>query len=80
MACVRASIPVAAVRPGGMPTMSSGSSTATSGVTCQSTIAILTCLSSSVTMQNLVISLAVPAVVFTATIGSIFFALLFSPS
>merc|ERR1719263_1351752 len=26
-------------------------------------------------MQNLVISLAVPAVVFTATIGSIFFAL-----
>ena len=50
--------------------MTSGSLMETFAVTLQSTIAILTFLFVSVIMQNLVISEAVPAVVFTATYGT----------
>ncbi len=66
---VNASIPVAAVRELGMPIMSNGSLMAMAGVTRQSTMAIFTFLLVSVIMQNRVISLAVPAVVFMAIKG-----------
>jgi len=73
-------MPVAAVSPFGMPTMSLGSFTASVGVIRQSTIAIFTCRVSSVMMQKRVISAPVPAVVFTATIGIIGLVLLSTPS
>ena len=66
-AWVRASMPVAAVRAGGMPIMRSGSSMATEGVQRQSTMAIFTLREVSVMMQKRVISEPVPAVVLTAT-------------
>ncbi|MNP79341.1 hypothetical protein D3C76_1771550 [compost metagenome] len=53
--------------------MSTGSLMESSGVTCLSTIAILTFLVVSVIIVNLVISLAVPAVVLIATNGTIGF-------
>ncbi len=60
-------MPVAAVRAGGMPIISRGSSMATLGVQRQSTMAIFTLRDVSVMMQKRVISEAVPAVVLTAT-------------
>ena len=69
IAWVRASIPVAAVRAGGIPTIRFGSLIAICGVTRQSTIAIFTCRLVSVMIQKRVISEAVPAVVLTAIIG-----------
>ena len=69
MAWVRASMPVAAVRETGMPFISSGSLTATLGVTRQSTMHIFTLRLVSVMMQNRVISEAVPAVVLMASSG-----------
>ncbi|MNW66960.1 hypothetical protein D3C74_454820 [compost metagenome] len=63
-------MPVAAVRPLGMATISAGSLTDSSGVTLRSTMAIFTWRDSSVMMQNRVISLAVPAVVLIAISGS----------
>jgi len=54
-----------------MLTMSSGSLTAISGVMRGSTIAILICRFVSVIIVKLVISLAVPAVVFTVISGGI---------
>ena len=60
-------MPVEAVRAGGMPIISSGSSMATLGVQRQSTMHIFTLREVSVMMQKRVISEAVPAVVFTAT-------------
>src|SRR5579862_8963624 len=80
IACVSASIPVAAVRLGGMPTIRTGSLMATLGVTRQSTMAILTCVSVLVMMQNRVTSLAVPAVVLMARNGGIGREDLFTPS
>ena len=80
IACVSASIPVAAVSDFGIPAISLGSFTAIIGVTCLSTIAIFICLSSSVIIENLVISEAVPAVVFIATKGIWGFSDLSSPS
>src|SRR5476649_500397 len=71
MAWVKASIPVAAVRAGGMPTISSGSLIEICGVTRQSTMAILTFRSVSVMIQKRVISDAVPAVVLIAISGII---------
>src|SRR5512138_2192332 len=79
-ACVSASIPVAAVSAGGLPTMSTGSLIATFGVQRQSTIAIFTCVLVFVMMQKRVISLAVPAVVLIATNGGIGFLVLLMPS
>ncbi len=70
-AWVRASMPVAAVSAGGMPTISSGSLMAMFGVQRQSTIAIFTWVSVLVMMQKRVISLAVPAVVLMARKGGI---------
>ena len=66
MACVRASIPVAAVRDGGIPTIRTGSLTATLGVRNQSTMDIFTWRSLSVITQKRVSSEAVPAVVLMA--------------
>ena len=63
-------MPVAAVRPLGMASISSGSLTDRMGVTLRSTMAILMWRVSSVMMQKRVISLAVPAVVLMATRGS----------
>src|SRR5574338_1074350 len=79
-AWVRASLPVAAVSAGGLPTISSGSLIATFGVQRQSTIAIFTCVLVFVMMQNRVISLAVPAVVLMARNGGMGFLLLSTPS
>ena len=62
-------MPVAAVRAGGIPFISSGSLMAIWGVTRQSTMAIFTFRRVSVMMQKRVISEAVPAVVFTAIRG-----------
>ena len=70
MAWVNASIPVEAVRAGGIPFISSGSLMAICGVTLQSTMAIFTLREVSVIIQNLVISDAVPAVVLTAIRGT----------
>ncbi len=70
MAWVKASMPVAAVSPLGMPTISAGSFTDRIGVTLRSTMAIFTWRASSVMMQKRVISLAVPAVVLIAISGS----------
>jgi len=79
-AWVRASIPVAAVRRGGMPTMRTGSLMATVGVQRQSTMAIFTWRDRSVMMQNRVISEPVPAVVLMATKGGKGLADLSTPS
>ncbi|MNE63530.1 hypothetical protein D3C80_1588860 [compost metagenome] len=70
MAWVSASMPVAAVSPAGLASISSGSLTDISGVTCLSTMAIFTWRLSSVMMQKRVISEAVPAVVLMAMSGS----------
>ena len=59
-------MPVAAVRPLGMPSMRTGSLTATVGVVRQSMMASLTLRWVSVMMANRVSSLAVPAVVLQA--------------
>ena len=75
-----ASIPVAAVSPAGLATMSLGSSIAMSGVQRQSTIAIFTCVSVLVIIQKRVISEAVPAVVLIAISGVIGTVLLSIPS
>ena len=66
MACVSASMPVAAVSPFGIPTCMRGSLTAAKGVHLASTMAIFTLRSVSVMMVKRVISDAVPAVVLTA--------------
>ena len=63
-------MPVAAVRPLGIATISAGSFTDSNGVTLRSTMAIFTWRDSSVMMQKRVISLAVPAVVLMAIKGS----------
>ena len=73
-------MPVAAVRAGGMPTMSRGSSMAIFGVTRQSTMAIFTWVSELVMMQKRVISEAVPAVVLIARNGGIVLVDLLTPS
>ena len=65
-AWVRASMPVAAVSAGGMPTIRTGSSMAMPGVMRQSAMAIFTWREVSVMTANRVISEAVPAVVLTA--------------
>lgn len=70
IACVSASMPVAAVSPLGMPSISRGSLTATVGVHRASMMAILTWRCVSVMIANRVISDAVPAVVLTATSGA----------
>ena len=80
MACVRASMPVAAVRRGGMPFMRTGSLMAICGVTRQSRMAILTLRRVSVMMQKRVISEAVPAVVLMAISGTILFLEMSMPS
>src|SRR5919198_6763988 len=79
-AWVRASMPVAAVREGGMATMRTGSLMAMFGVQRQSTIAIFTWVSVLVMMQKRVISLAVPAVVLMARKGGIGLVDLLTPS
>src|SRR5690349_4968949 len=79
-AWVSASMPVAAVSAGGLPTMRTRSLMATFGVQRQSTIAIFTCVLVFVMMQKRVISLAVPAVVLMATNGGIAFFDLSMPS
>ena len=63
-------MPVAAVRPLGLASISWASLTDSSGVTLRSTMAILMWRSSSVMMQKRVISLAVPAVVLMDTSGN----------
>src|SRR5512146_3222418 len=79
-AWVRASMPVAAVRAAGLPTMSSGSLMAMFGVQRQSTMAIFTWVSVLVMMQKRVISEAVPAVVLMATNAGIGLVDLLMPS
>ena len=65
-AWVSASIPVAAVRAGGIPTIRMGSLMATLGVMRQSTMAIFTLRALSVMMQKRVISEAVPCLLYTS--------------
>src|SRR6266702_4214253 len=79
-AWVRASMPVAAVNDGGMPTIKSGSLMAMFGVQRQSTMAIFTWVSVLVMMQKRVISEAVPAVVLMARKGGIGLVDLLTPS
>src|SRR5579863_3051668 len=80
MAWVSASMPVAAVKPGGIPAISTGSLIATLGVTRQSTMAIFTWVLVLVIMQKRVTSLAVPAVVLIARNGGMAREDLFTPS
>src|SRR6266567_1470259 len=79
-AWVRASMPVAAVSAGGLPTIRTGSLMAMFGVQRQSTMAIFTWVSVLVMMQKRVISEAVPAVVLMARNGGIGLVDLLTPS
>ncbi len=71
MACVSASMPVAAVIDFGMPFISSGSSAAASGTSFGSMTADFECWTGSVTTAATVTSEPVPAVVGIANSGSI---------
>ena len=67
---VRASIPVAAVTPGGAVRVSSGSTMATAGIMYGETIPSFTCVRVLVKMALGVASAPVPAVVGMAITGS----------
>ena len=70
IACVSASMPVAAVMAGGRPVISAGSSAATLGTSRVSTITILLLRSGSAITAATVTSEPVPAVVGTAYTGA----------
>ncbi len=67
--CVRASIPVAAVRCGGNPTVNSGSATAKDGIRCGLKISDFLPRPLNVNTALRPTSLPVPAVVGTAIMG-----------